>query len=152
MSQQIAAQPLTGAEVDAVRADFPYLTRPARGGLELAYLDWGATSQKPACVIEREAEFYRMSNGAAGRSTYQIADEATAVWDDAHERVAALVGARAGQVVLTKNATEAVNLLALSIGNAGLRRPAARGGAPAGADDPSRRLPKIGRASCRERV
>lgn len=140
MSQQIAAQPLTGAEVDAVRADFPYLTRPARGGLELAYLDWGATSQKPACVIEREAEFYRMSNGAAGRSTYQIADEATAVWDDAHERVAALVGARAGQVVLTKNATEAVNLLALSIGNAGLRRPAARGGAPAGADDPSRRL------------
>ena len=140
MSQQPAAQPLTEAEVNAVRADFPYLSRPARGGQTLAYLDWGATSQKPACVIEREAEFYRMSNGAAGRSTYQIADEATALWDDAHEAVAAFVGARAGQVVFTKNATEAVNLLALAIGSASLRRPAARGGAPAADDDPSRRL------------
>ena len=118
MSQHSAAQPLTEAEVTALRADFPYLRRPARGGQPLAYLDWGATSQKPACVIEREAEFYRMSNGAAGRSTYQIADEATALWDEAHEAVAALVGARADQLVFTKNATEAVNLLALAIGHA----------------------------------
>ncbi|WP_250707974.1 aminotransferase class V-fold PLP-dependent enzyme [Actinomyces sp. 217892] len=140
MSQQSAAQPPTEDEVAAVRADFPYLDRPARGGLELAYLDWGATSQKPACVIEREAEFYRMSNGAAGRSTYQIADEATAAWDDAHEDVAALVGARASQVVFTKNATEAVNLVALAIGHASAGRPAARGGAGAGDGDPSRRL------------
>ncbi len=140
MSQQPAAQPLTEAEVDAVRADFPYLSRPARGGQTLAYLDWGATSQKPACVIEREAEFYRMSNGAAGRSTYQIADEATALWDEAHEAVAALVGARADQLVFTKNATEAVNLLALAVGQASLRRPSARGGAPADDRDPSRRL------------
>ncbi|MGK2348626.1 aminotransferase class V-fold PLP-dependent enzyme [Actinomyces sp. W5033] len=140
MSQHSAAQPLTEAEVTALRADFPYLRRPARGGQPLAYLDWGATSQKPACVIEREAEFYRMSNGAAGRSTYQIADEATAAWDDAHEDVAALVGARASQVVFTKNATEAVNLVALAIGHASAGRPASHGGARAGQTDRARRL------------
>ena len=65
-----AARPLSAAEVAAVRADFPYLERPARNGRTLAYLDWGATSQKPAAVIAREAEFLRRSNGAAERSTY----------------------------------------------------------------------------------
>ena len=79
-----------------------------------------------------------MSNGAAGRSTYQIADEATAAWEEAHEAVGAFVGARASQVVFTKNATEAVNLVALAIGHASLGRPAGRGGAAADAHDPSR--------------
>ncbi|WP_172121274.1 aminotransferase class V-fold PLP-dependent enzyme [Actinomyces faecalis] len=139
-AEATTAQPLTADELAAVRADFPYLARPARSGEPLAYLDWAATSQKPACVIEREAEFLRMSNGAAGRSTYQIADEATAAWEEAHEAVGAFVGARASQVVLTKNATEAVNLVALAIGHASLGRPAGRGGAAAHAHDPSARL------------
>lgn len=133
-------QPLSAAELAALRADFPYLARPSRSGRPLAYLDWAATSQKPACVMEREAEFLRVSNGAAGRSTYQIADEATAAWEEAHEAVGAFVGARASQVVFTKNATEAVNLVALAIGHASLGRPAARGGAAAHAGDPSTRL------------
>ena len=76
-SEPASARPLTGPEVDAVRADFPYLKRPARNGEPLAYLDWAATSQKPSCVMAREAEFLSLNNGAAGRSTYQIADEAT---------------------------------------------------------------------------
>lgn len=123
-----SARPLTAGEVETLRADFPYLARPARNGEPLAYLDWGATSQKPAAVIEREADFLRRSNGAAGRSTYEIADEATAVWDDAHEAVGGFVGARPSQVVFTKNATEAVNLVALAIGHASLGRRADRGG------------------------
>ena len=135
-----AARPLSAAEVAAVRADFPYLERPARNGRPLAYLDWGATSQKPAAVIAREAEFLRCSNGAAGRSTYQIADEATAAWDGARRAVGAFVGADAEQVVFTKNATEAINLVALAIGHASLGRPAGRGGAPADDADPARRL------------
>ena len=135
-----AARPLTAAEVDAVRADFPYLERPARNGEPLAYLDWAATSQKPSCVIAREAEFLSLSNGAAGRSTYQIADEATQAWEDARDAVAAFVGARADQLVFTKNATEAINLVALAIGHACLGRPAARGGAAADDADPARRL------------
>ena len=111
------ALPLTAEEVDAVRADFPYLARPARNGGQLAYLDWGATSQKPAAVIEAEAEFLRLHNGAAGRSTYQIADEATAVWEDARDAVAGLVGARAENLVFTKNATEALNLVTYTLGD-----------------------------------
>ena len=138
--ESASARPLTAAEIDAVRTDFPYLKRPARNGEPLAYLDWAATSQKPADVIEREASFYRMTNGAAGRSTYQIADEATRVWEDAREAVAGFVGARGSQLVFTKNATEAINLVALAVGHASAGRPAARGGA--GADDaaPARRL------------
>jgi len=114
--ESASARPLTAAEIDAVRTDFPYLKRPARNGEPLAYLDWAATSQKPADVIEREASFYRMTNGAAGRSTYQIADEATRVWEDAREAVAGFVGARGSQLVFTKNATEAINLVALAVG------------------------------------
>ena len=147
MTQSTA--PLTGApsasalnaeEVAAIRADFPYLGRPARNGEVLAYLDWAATSQKPADVITTEADFYRASNGAAGRSTYQLADEATATFEDARDAVAAFVGARGSELVFTKNATEAINLVALAIGHASLGRSAARGGGPAAADDVARRL------------
>ena len=123
--ESASARPLTAAEINAVRTDFPYLKRPARNGEPLAYLDWAATSQKPADVIEREASFYRMTNGAAGRSTYQIADEATRVWEDAREAVAGFVGARGSQLVFTKNATEAINLVALAVGHASASRPAA---------------------------
>ena len=147
MTQSTA--PLTGApsagalnaeEIAAIRADFPYLERAARNGEALAYLDWAATSQKPAGVIATEADFYRMSNGAAGRSTYQLADEATATFEDARDAVAAFVGARGSELVFTKNATEAINLVALAIGHASQGRSAARGGGPAAADDPARRL------------
>ena len=138
--ESASARPLTAAEIDAVRTDFPYLKRPARNGEPLAYLDWAATSQKPADVIEREASFYRMTNGAAGRSTYQIADEATRVWEDAREAVAGFVGARGSQLVFTKNATEAINLVALAVGHASAGRPAVRGGAGADDADPARRL------------
>ena len=60
MTQEPTA--LSAAEVQAVRADFPFLARPGRDGRPLAYLDWGATSQKPEVVIAAEAEFYRRSN------------------------------------------------------------------------------------------
>ena len=139
-SEPTSVRPLTGPEIDAVRADFPYLKRPARNGEPLAYLDWAATSQKPSCVMTREAEFLSLNNGAAGRSTYQIADEATQAWEDAREAVAGFVGARGGQLVFTKNATEAINLVALAIGHASLGRRAARGGPGAHADDPASRL------------
>ena len=134
------ATPLSDQELAAVRADFPYLERPARNGESLAYLDWAATSQKPSRVMEKEAEFLSLSNGAAGRSTYQIADEATQAWEDARDAVASFVGARGAELVFTKNATEAINLVALAIGHASLGRSAARGGGPADADDPARRL------------
>ena len=147
MTQSTAPSPgtssvgaLSAEEVAAIRSDFPYLERPARNGEPLAYLDWAATSQKPAGVIATEADFYRTSNGAAGRSTYQLADEATATFEDARDAVASFVGARGGELVFTKNATEAINLVALAIGHASLGRSAACGGALAAADDPAQRL------------
>ena len=135
-----SAGALSAEEVAAIRADFPYLERPARNGEVLAYLDWAATSQKPASVITTEADFYHTSNGAAGRSTYQLADEATATFEDARDAVAAFVGARGSELVFTKNATEAINLVALAIGHASLGRSAARGGGVADSADPARRL------------
>ena len=138
MTQEPTA--LSAAEVQAVRADFPFLARPGRDGRPLAYLDWGATSQKPEVVIAAEAEFYRRSNGAAGRSTYQLADEATAALEDARQAVAAFVGARGENLVFTKNATEAINLVALAVGHASAGRPAAGGAGHRADDDPSRRL------------
>ena len=147
MTQSTAPSPgtssvgaLSAEEVAAIRSDFPYLERPARNGEPLAYLDWAATSQKPAGVIATEADFYRTSNGAAGRSTYQLADEATATFEDARDAVAAFVGARGSELVFTKNATEAINLVALAIGHASLSRSASRGDGNADTTDPARRL------------
>ena len=131
---------LSAEEIAAIRSGSPYLERPARNGEALAYLDWAATSQKPASVITTEADFYRTSNGAAGRSTYQLADEATATFEDAREAVAAFVGARGSELVFTKNATEAINLVALAIGHASLSRSASRGDGNADTTDPARRL------------
>lgn len=135
-----APEPLSAQEIEGIRADFPYLERPARNGEPLAYLDWAATSQKPRGVIAAEEDFYLRSNGAAGRSTYQLADEATATWEDAREAVAGFVGARPGQLVFTKNATEALNLVALAIGHASAGRGAASGALARDADDPAGRL------------
>ena len=109
---------LSQSELAAIVADFPTLATPARDGGRLAYLDSAATSQKPNCVIDTVTEFYERSNGAAGRSTYELADRATAAWDDARTAVASFVDARPQQLVFTKNATEAINLVALGIGNA----------------------------------
>ncbi|SPT54161.1 Probable cysteine desulfurase [Actinomyces bovis] len=145
MTTPASAKPLSDTELEALRADFPYLEHPARDGSQVAYLDWAATAQKPASVIAAEEDFYRRRNGAAGRSTYQLADEATQALADAREAIATFVGARSENLVLTKNATEAFNLLALSIGHASLGRPASRGGAtPPAAElavtDPAHRL------------
>ncbi len=67
----------TAAELDAIRSDFPILSRVGRGGAPIAYLDASATSQKPEAVINAEADFYRRSNGAVHRGTHLLGDEAT---------------------------------------------------------------------------
>ena len=108
----------TAAELDAIRSDFPILSRVGRGGAPIAYLDASATSQKPACVIDAEADFYRRSNGAVHRGTHLLGDEATDAFESARVALASFVGASPDEIVWTKNATEAINLVALSMGNA----------------------------------
>ncbi len=107
-------------ELAAIRRDFPVLSRRGRGGKPIIYLDFGATSQKPECVIASEVEFYEKSNGAVHRNTHLLGDEATLQFEDARAKVADFIGAQPEEVVWTKNATEALNLVAASFTNASM--------------------------------
>ena len=118
---------LSGAELAAVRADFPLLARTLRGGQRLVYLDSGATSQKPDVVLDAEQDFYRQRNAAVHRGAHQLAEEATEAFEVARAEVASFVGVEPGELVWTSNATAAINLVAYAIGNA----TAGRGGVAA---------------------
>ncbi|GAA1078734.1 cysteine desulfurase [Nocardiopsis composta] len=105
-------------DAEAVRADFPILARTVRDGRPLVYLDSGATSQKPRQVLDAEREFYERHNAAVHRGAHQLAEEATDAYEAARATIASFIGAVPGEVVFTKNATEAVNLVAYAMGNA----------------------------------
>jgi cysteine desulfurase/selenocysteine lyase len=98
--------------------DFPILARTVRDGKRLVYLDSGATSQRPLQVLDAERRFLTTSNAAVHRGAHALAEEATEAYEAARATIAAFVGARPDEVVLTKNATEGVNLIAYSLGNA----------------------------------
>ena len=105
-------------DVEAIRADFPILSRTVRDGRPLVYLDSGATSQKPRQVLDAERAFYEQHNAAVHRGAHQLAEEATDAYESARARIAAFVGAQANDIVFTKNATEGINLLAYAFSNA----------------------------------
>ncbi len=103
-------------DVAAIRADFPILSRTVRNGKPLVYLDSGATSQKPAPVLAAEREYYERHNAAAHRGTHLLGEEATEIYEGARGCVAAFVGAASpDEIVFTKNATEAINLVAFGL-------------------------------------
>jgi cysteine desulfurase/selenocysteine lyase len=89
-----------------------------RGENRLIYLDSGATSQKPIQVLDAERDYYLRSNAAAHRGTHLLGEEATDAYEGARARVAAFIGADPGEIVFTRNATGASNLVAYSISNA----------------------------------
>jgi cysteine desulfurase/selenocysteine lyase len=106
-------------DIDRIRADFPILDRTVRDGKPLVYLDSGATSQRPVPVIDAEQEFVTGHNAAVHRGAHQLAEEATDFYEAARERIAAFIGAPStDEVIFTKNATESINLVAYSLGNA----------------------------------
>ena len=105
-------------DVAAIRGDFPLLSRTVRGGKPLVYLDSGATSQKPRSVLDAERAYYERSNAAVHRGAHQLAEEATDAYEGAREAVAKFVGAAFAEIVFTKNATEALNLVAYAMSNA----------------------------------
>ena len=102
-------------DVEAIRADFPALARTVRNGNPLIYLDSGATSQKPVQVLDAERSFYERHNGAAHRGAHLLSEEGTEIYEGARAKVAAFLGADVGEVVFTKNATEAINLVAYTM-------------------------------------
>jgi len=104
-------------DVDRIRADFPILSRVMRGGNQLAYLDSGATSQKPLAVLDAERDFLTTSYGAVHRGAHQLMEEATDAYEQGRDDIAAFVGAGADELVFTKNATEAINLVSYVLGD-----------------------------------
>jgi cysteine desulfurase / selenocysteine lyase len=108
-------------DVEKIRADFPILERQVRPGVPLVYLDSTATSQKPLQVIQAMEEFYRQSNANIHRGIHTLAEEATAAYENARQRIADFINAPSSeQVIFTRNATEAINLVAFSWGRANL--------------------------------
>lgn len=107
----------TGLDIAAVRADFPILARTVRDDKPLVYLDSGATSQRPLQVLDAEREFLTTRNAAVHRGAHQLAEEATDAYEAARETIAGFVGAAPDEIVFTKNATEALNLVTYTLGD-----------------------------------
>ncbi|MCS4276532.1 cysteine desulfurase/selenocysteine lyase [Mycetocola sp. BIGb0189] len=109
--------PIDDAEAARLAADFPALDQEVNGH-RLAYLDSGATSQKPTAVLDVERDFYEHHNAAVHRGAHTLAALATERFEDARAKVAGFIGADIDEVVWTSGATEALNLIAYGISNA----------------------------------
>lgn len=106
---------MSGLDVNALRAQFPILSRSVNGK-PLVYLDSAASMQKPEAVITAMANFQRTSYANVHRGLHTLANEATQAFEDARQKVATFIGARSVEdVVFTKSATEAINLVAAGI-------------------------------------
>ncbi len=104
-------------DLAAIRADFPILQRVMRSGNQLAYLDSGATSQRPLQVLDAEREFLTTCNGAVHRGAHQLMEETTDAYEQGRADIAAFVGAEPDELVFTKNATESLNLVSYVLGD-----------------------------------
>ena len=100
-----------------LRGDFPILDVRV-GESPLSYLDSGATSQKPQCVIDTFVEYFGQRNAAVHRGAHSLAVEATDAFENGRIAAAGLVGGAPEQVCWTKNATEALNVVALGMDRA----------------------------------
>ncbi len=110
--------------VARIREEFPILSRTVRDGQPLIYLDSGATSQRPERVWRAEEKFVLHTNAPVHRGAYELAEEATDAYEGARDKIAAFVGADQEEIAFTKNATEALNLVAYTLGDdrAGVHR------------------------------
>lgn len=104
-------------DVQAIRKEFPILQRTVRDGKPLVYLDSGATSQRPQRVWDAERDFVLGCNAPVHRGSYQLAEEATDAYESARVAIASFVGAANDEIAFTKNATEALNLVAYVLGD-----------------------------------
>jgi cysteine desulfurase / selenocysteine lyase len=112
----LSAPDVPRLDLARIRADFPILSREVNGH-PLVYLDSANTSQKPRQVIEAMREHYARHNANVARSVHALGTEATTAYEAARAKVAAFIGAASpDEVVFTKNSTEAINLVAYSLG------------------------------------
>lgn len=112
----------TALDVIKIRQDFPILSREVRPGVPLVYLDSTASSQKPVSVLAAMEDYYRRSNANIHRGIHTLAEEATARYEAARQKVAQFIGAASEQeIIFTRNATESINLVAQSWGKSQLK-------------------------------
>jgi cysteine desulfurase/selenocysteine lyase len=108
--------------IEQIRKDFPILERETKPGTRLVYLDSTATSQKPLPVIEAMNDFYRRSNANIHRGVHTLAEESTAMYEGAREKIAKFINAASPrQIIYTRNTTESINLVAYSWARANLK-------------------------------
>jgi cysteine desulfurase/selenocysteine lyase len=115
MSAPVSAPHLDGLlpELEVIRKDFPILERTLAGGLPLVYLDSANTSQKPQVVIDTMVDHLERHNANVARAMHQLGAESSEAFEGARDKVAAFIGAPSrDEVVFTKNASEALNLVA----------------------------------------
>jgi len=100
--------------------DFPILNS-VMNGHKIAYLDNGATTQKPESVVRSICGYYGGCNANPHRGVYELSVRATKIYEDARRKVAKFINARPKEIIFTKNATESLNLVAYSYGLNNLR-------------------------------
>lgn len=116
------AEQISTIDVTAIRSEFPILERETREGVPLVYLDSAASSQKPRPVIEAMSRFYETEYSNVHRGIHTLGAEATEAFEGGRARVAEFVGAESPrQIIFTRNATEAFNLVARTWGRANLK-------------------------------
>jgi cysteine desulfurase/selenocysteine lyase len=114
-------KPTDVLDIEMIKADFPILARQVRPGVRLVYLDSTATTQKPVQVIATMNDYYRQTNANIHRGIHVLAEEATALYEEARETVARFIKAPAArQIIFTRNTTESINLVAHTWGRATL--------------------------------
>lgn len=106
---------------ESIAQDFPILSRPTSRGKRLVYLDSAATSQKPQSMIDALTTYYSEYNANIHRGVYEIAARATDAFEAARVTVARFINADSREVIWTRNATEAINLVGYSWGLANIK-------------------------------
>ncbi|MGE3276950.1 MAG: cysteine desulfurase [Vicinamibacterales bacterium] len=111
---------MAGLDVAAIRAEFPILAQQAHGK-PLVYLDNAATTQKPRAVLDAIRDYYERDNANVHRGVHVLSQRATAAFEAARQDLATFLGAaEAREIIFTRNATEAINLVAQAWGRASL--------------------------------
>jgi cysteine desulfurase/selenocysteine lyase len=105
----------------ALRNDFPIFKKKINGK-ELVYLDNASTTQKPYSVIDSITDFYTNYNSNIHRAVYQLAEEATELYEQSREKIANFINARPEEIVFTRNTTESINLIAHSWAKSNLKK------------------------------
>jgi len=104
-----------------LRNDFPIFKKKINGK-DLVYLDNASTTQKPYSVIESITDFYSNYNSNIHRAVYQLAEEATELYENSRDKIANFINVRPEEIIFTRNTTESINLIAHSWARSNLKR------------------------------